>query len=115
MWGLLDIPRGKNENNKQSSKKTKASDNGKKTFQHSRINWSIRYLGNDALTQIKKNKIIDILAPNVIDDNNAKSLKRPIDTQPPINAITVKALINIIELYSAKKNKAKPIAAYSTL
>jgi hypothetical protein len=27
----------------------------------------------------------------------------------------VKALINIIELYSAKKNKAKPILEYSTL
>ena len=36
-------------------------------------------------------------------------------TQPPINMTAVKALISIIELYYARKNKAKPIAAYSTL
>ena len=35
--------------------------------------------------------------------------------QPPKNIITVKTLINIIEPYSAKKNKANPILAYSTL
>jgi hypothetical protein len=35
--------------------------------------------------------------------------------QPPIKAIVVKALINIIELYSPRKNRAKPILEYSTL
>jgi len=37
------------------------------------------------------------------------------DFHPPRNTMTVKALIKIIELYSAKKNKAKPILEYSTL
>jgi hypothetical protein len=35
--------------------------------------------------------------------------------QPPRNIITVNVLIRIIEQYSAKKNKANPIEAYSTL
>lgn len=35
--------------------------------------------------------------------------------QPPKNSRVVKALIKIILLYSAKKNKANPIAEYSTL
>ena len=38
-----------------------------------------------------------------------------INNQPPKNVMTAKALINIILLYSAKKNKAKPIEEYSTL
>jgi len=38
-----------------------------------------------------------------------------IDNQPPKNIIVQKLLINIIEPYSAKKNKANPILAYSTL
>lgn len=38
-----------------------------------------------------------------------------IENQPPKKIITLNALIRIIEPYSAKKNKAKPIAAYSTL
>jgi len=37
------------------------------------------------------------------------------DNQPPRNIITVNTLIKIIEPYSARKNKAKPILAYSTL
>jgi len=36
-------------------------------------------------------------------------------SQPPRNIITVKTLISIIEPYSARKNNAKPILAYSTL
>jgi len=35
---------------------TKASDNGKKTFQPNRINWSYRYRGNVVRTQTKLNK-----------------------------------------------------------
>ena len=38
-----------------------------------------------------------------------------IDNHPPKKINVVKALIKIIELYSAKKNKAKPILEYSTL
>ena len=34
---------------------------------------------------------------------------------PPKNIITVRELIKIIDPYSAKKNSAKPILAYSTL
>jgi hypothetical protein len=37
------------------------------------------------------------------------------DSHPPRNIITVKTLINIIEPYSARKNKANPMLAYSTL
>lgn len=37
------------------------------------------------------------------------------DNQPPKNIITVKTLINIMEPYSARKNNAKPMLAYSTL
>ena len=35
-----------------------------------------------------------------------------IENQPPKKIITLNALIRIIEPYSAKKNKAKPIAAH---
>jgi hypothetical protein len=51
--------------------------------------------------------------PNTIGSNTMD--KKLIPIQPPINKITVKALIKIILLYSARKNKAKPILAYSTL
>ena len=38
-----------------------------------------------------------------------------INNHPPKNVITANALISIILLYSAKKNKANPIEEYSTL
>jgi hypothetical protein len=41
--------------------------------------------------------------------------KNETDNQPPTNIKTVNKLINMIEPYSAKKNKAKPILEYSTL
>jgi hypothetical protein len=44
-----------------------------------------------------------------------KKLFNTPDFQPPKNIIVVKPLIRIIELYSAKKNNAKPILEYSTL
>lgn len=93
--------------------KTNDNEIGKKTFQHRRINWSIRYLGNEARTQIKKNNIIDNLKAK-IKESRIKGFEK-IDIQPPINIIVVRELIRIIELYSAKKNNAKPILAYSTL
>jgi hypothetical protein len=44
-----------------------------------------------------------------------KSREKFIDNQPPKKIKTVKMLIAIIEPYSARKNKAKPILEYSTL
>jgi len=52
--------------------------------------------------------------PGIIKFNGQKS-KKDGGNQPPKNNITVNALIKIILLYSAKKNKAKLIAEYSTL
>jgi hypothetical protein len=37
------------------------------------------------------------------------------ETHPPRNIITLRVLIRIIAPYSARKNNAKPILAYSTL
>lgn len=58
--------------------------------------------------------MIEILRPKTIGDITTL-LKIDRDNHPPAKSKTVRALINIIELYSAKKNKANPIAAYSTL
>jgi len=44
-----------------------------------------------------------------------KTLESKIESQEPIKIIQAKELIRIIEEYSAKKNKAKPILEYSTL
>jgi len=93
---------------------TKAKDRGKKIFQHKRINWSILNLGKLARTQIKKNKINDVLKPKTKGSRIVNKLTGT-NNQPPRNIMTVKILIKIIEPYSAKKNKAKPILAYSTL
>jgi hypothetical protein len=54
-----------------------------------------------------------VLKPK-IKESIKKILNNP-DNQPPKNMITVKTLINIMEPYSARKNNANPIAAYSTL
>ena len=99
---------------KLKTNKTQLKDNGKKIFQHKRINWSTRYLGKDARTQIKKNKINDVLKPKI---NGSIGNKKDtgIKSQPPKKINTVKTLMAIIEPYSAKKNKAKPILEYSTL
>lgn len=93
--------------------KTKDNEIGKKTFQHKRINWSILYLGNEARTQMKKNNIIEILKDRT-KESKIKGFGNT-EIQPPMNIIVVKALISIIELYSAKKKRANPILAYSTL
>jgi len=61
---------------------------------------------------MKKNKIKDVLKPS---EKGYKNEKKELNNQPPRNNKTVKRLIRIIEPYSAKKNKAKPILAYSTL
>jgi hypothetical protein len=61
---------------------------------------------------LKKKRINDVLKPNM---NGSKKNSNETDNQPPRNIITVNTLIKIIEPYSARKNKAKPILAYSTL
>jgi hypothetical protein len=63
---------------------------------------------------MKKNKISDVFKAKIKGSitNNQDKL---IDNHPPIKIRTVKVLIAIIEPYSAKKNKAKPILEYSTL
>ena len=45
--------------------KTKAKESGRKIFQQSRINWSTRYLGKDALTHIKKKRIKLVFIPKI--------------------------------------------------
>ena len=77
------------------------------------MSWSTRNLGKDALTHIKKNKTKLVFIPKKKGSNGI--IKFNHESQPPQNMITVKELIKIIEPYSAKKNKAKPILAYSTL
>jgi hypothetical protein len=61
---------------------------------------------------MKKNKINDVLKPKT---KGSKIKMKGMNNQPPKNIITVKTLISIIEPYSARKNNAKPILAYSTL
>jgi hypothetical protein len=61
---------------------------------------------------MKKNSIKLVFIPIV---KESKKNKNGRDNQPPKNIITVNKLIRIIDPYSARKNKAKPILAYSTL
>lgn len=87
---------------------------GSKTFQPSPINWSYRYLGTLPRTKIKiktTKKTFKHNQPHV--GNHSKT--PVIEFQPPKKKIEIKQdIINILE-YSAKKNKAKVIAEYSTL
>jgi hypothetical protein len=61
---------------------------------------------------MKKNKINDTLIPK---KKGSRKNKNDVVNQPPKNIMTVNVLISIIEPYSAKKNNANPILAYSTL
>jgi len=61
---------------------------------------------------MKKNNIKLVFIPRTKESNKYRNEK---DNQPTRNIITVKTLIKIIDPYSAKKNRAKPILAYSTL
>lgn len=56
--------------NKDGTNTINANKIGNKTVQQKDINWSKRILGNDALTQIKTNTIIELLIPKVKLDNN---------------------------------------------
>ncbi len=47
-------------------KRTQPKENGKKTFQPRRINWSYLYRGNAARTQTKTNNKIVVFKPNQI-------------------------------------------------
>jgi hypothetical protein len=62
---------------------------------------------------MKKNRIKAVLKPRK--KQSRKKSRNGCTIQPPKNMITVKVLIKMIEPYSAKKNNAKPILAYSTL
>lgn len=61
---------------------------------------------------MKKNKTNAVLKPKI---KGFKKNKISLNNHPPKNITTVKTLINIILPYSARKNNAKPILAYSTL
>lgn len=56
--------------NKDGINTINANKIGNKTVQQKDINWSKRILGNEALTQIKTNTIIELLIPKVKLDNN---------------------------------------------
>jgi hypothetical protein len=56
----------------------------------------------------------EILTPNKKEATKV-TLKGNIIAKLPMKIILVKADIKIIDEYSARKNKAKPIAEYSTL
>jgi hypothetical protein len=56
--------------NKQGTKKISPNKIGNNTVQQKDINWSNLILGNEALTQIKINTIIELFTPKVILDNN---------------------------------------------
>lgn len=61
---------------------------------------------------MKKNRTNETLIPK---KKGSKRNKKELDNHPPKNIMTEKVLIKIIEPYSARKNKANPILAYSTL
>jgi hypothetical protein len=61
---------------------------------------------------MKKNNTKAVFKPNI---KGLRKKRNELNNQPPKNIITVKTLINMIEPYSARKNKANPILAYSTL
>jgi len=63
---------------------------------------------------MKKNKINDVLNA-ITKGSNKKNQDKFISNHPPKKIITVNVLIAIIDPYSAKKNKAKPMLEYSTL
>ena len=56
--------------NIQGTNMIKANKIGNRTVQQKDINWSKRILGNDALTHIKINTIIELFIPRVILCNN---------------------------------------------
>jgi hypothetical protein len=62
---------------------------------------------------MKKNSIKPVLIPKT--KPSSKNGIYEFNNQPPKNMIVQKVLINIIEPYSARKNNANPILAYSTL
>lgn len=94
----------------------KAKEIGKNIFQPKRISWSYLYLGKVPLTIINitiKNTVF--IENHITPGTKLNKYISIIEYHPPKNKITVNAHISIILLYSAKKNKANPIAEYSTL
>ena len=97
------------------TKITQANDNGKNIFQPNRINWSYLYLGKVTRTQTKVNKknnsfIINQKIPGI----KYKNCRFTIGNHPPKNKTVSKAHINIMLIFSPKKNCANVIAEYST-
>ena len=86
-----------------------------KTFQPSIINWSNRYRGNAARTQINPNNTSVTLIPSQTGPGKIPNPKGNNEYHPPKKQIAVRALIIIIFAYSPRKNNAKPIEEYSTL
>ena len=86
---------------------------GKNIFHPIFMSWSYLYLGKAARTRIniKQKNVIFMLNMNIGDAHDI--LKK--GNQPPKNKMVIKAAINIILLYSPKKNIAKIIEEYSTL
>ena len=105
------------KNNKRKWLKNKRQiDNGIIIFQDNDINWSYLYLGKVALTQINKNTIkINLLKNQNQPGTKYNKVMFKGGNHPPKKRHTVKLDINKIEEYSAKKNKTKPTAEYSTL
>ena len=94
---------------------TQIREKGRNIFQPNLINWSYLYLGVEALTHKKINKIKMIFMMNQITPGTSfRGYTSIIGNQPPKNKVTVNALINIIFAYSPRKNKANDIEEYST-
>ena len=85
---------------------------GISTFHPKDINWSYRYLGNDALNQIKTNKknsvfnsnqnmLGSVKNENTDDSKNGMPAKKL--SQPPRNIIDVSTDMRAILMYSARK------------
>ena len=85
---------------------------GISTFHPKDINWSYRYLGNDALNQIKTNKknsvfnsnqnmLGSVKNENTDDSKNGMPAKKL--SQPPRNIMDVSTDMRAILMYSARK------------
>ena len=89
---------------------------GKNDFHPNCINWSYRYLGNVARVSMKKIAPIAIFKlSQILPGRRQSGSVLNSGNQPPKNKMAAKELIKSIFEYSAKKNKAKVIAEYSTL
>lgn len=92
------------------------NEKGKNTFHPKLISWSYRKRGRQALITMKRTIKKPIFNPNQTEPGTRVNGNTSIiGNQPPKKRIAVSALINNILVYSPKKNRANPIAEYSTL